>query len=100
MKLVEAIIRPVDLKEVKAALQDIGIEEIMESELISHGGKNGEAMSYRGAEYVVDFIKKIRVEIIAADNLVAKVVKTIRGIAGTERKEDCRIFILSFVEAC
>jgi nitrogen regulatory protein PII len=57
-------------------------------------------MSYRGAEYATDFIKKIKVEIIAADNLVAKAVKTIREIAGTERKEDCRIFVLSFIEAC
>ena len=99
MKLIETIIRPVNLAEVKAAMQELGIEEIMESEIISHGSKKADTMSYRGAEYATDFIKKIKVEIIAADNLVAKVVKTIREIAGTERKEDCRIFVLSFIEA-
>jgi nitrogen regulatory protein PII len=56
-------------------------------------------MSYRGAEYATDFIKKIKVEIIAADDLASRVVKTIRGIAGTGRKEDCRILVLSFVDA-
>jgi len=99
MKLIETIIRPVNLAEVKAAMQELGIEEIMESEIISHGSKKTESMSYRGAEYATDFIKKIKVEIIAADNIVAKVVKTIRDIAGTGRKEDCRIFVLSFIDA-
>jgi len=99
MKLIETIIRPVNLAEVKAAMQELGIEEIMESEIISHGSKKVESMSYRGAEYATDFMKKIKVEIIAADNIVAKVVKTIRDIAGTGRKEDCRIFVLSFIDA-
>jgi nitrogen regulatory protein P-II 1 len=99
MKIIEAIIRPVKLAEVNVAMQELGIEEMMESEIISHGSKTEEIMSYRGAEYATDFIKKIKIEIIAADSLVAKVVKTIRDIAGTGRKEDCRIFILSFIEA-
>ena len=99
MKLIETIIRPVNLAEVKAAMQELGIEEMMESEIISHGSKKVETMSYRGAEYATDFIKKIKVEIIAADNIVAKVVKTIRDIAGTGRNEDCRIFVLSFIDA-
>ena len=100
MKLIETIIRPINLAEVKAAMQKLGIEEIMESEIISHGSKKVKTMSYRGAEYAIDFIKKIKVDIIAADNLVAKVVKTIRDVAGTERKEDCRIYILDFIDAC
>ena len=99
MKMIETIIRPINLAEVKAAMQQLGIEEIMESEIISHGGKKAETMSYRGAEYATDFIKKIKVEIIAADDLVAKAVKRIRDIAGTGRKEDCRIFVLSFIDA-
>lgn len=99
MKLIEAIIRPNNLDEVKDAMLKLGIEEMMESEIISHGSKKGETMSYRGAEFALDFIKKIKVEIVAADELVAKVVKTIRDVAGTGRKEDCRIFILSFIEA-
>ena len=99
MKMIETIIRPINLAEVKAAMQQLGIEEIMESEIISHGSNKAETMSYRGAEYATDFIKKIKVEIIAADNIVGKVVKTIRDIAGTGRKEDCRIFVLSFIDA-
>ena len=99
MKLIEAIIKPINLTEVKAAMQMLDIEEIMESEIISHGSNKAETMSYRGSEYATDFIKKIKVEIIAADNIVGKVVKTIRDIAGTGRKEDCRIFILPFIEA-
>jgi len=98
MKLVEAIIRPAKLQEVKTALREMGIQEIMESEIISHCSAI-EALSYRGAEYVTDFIRKIKVEIVAADELVSRVVKTIGTIAGTERREDCRIFVLSFVEA-
>jgi nitrogen regulatory protein P-II 1 len=99
MKLIEVIIRPVNLVEVKAAVQKLGVEEIMESEIITHGGKQIETMSYRGTEYAIDVINKIKVEIIAADNLVAKVVKAIRTIVGPERKEDCRIYVLSFVDA-
>jgi len=99
MKLIEAIIPPVKLEEVNAAMQHLGVEEIMESEIISHGSTKVENLSYRGAEYAIDFIKKIKVEMIVADNLVAKVVKTIIDIAKTERKEDCRIFILHFIEA-
>ena len=99
MKLIEAIIKPINLTEVKAAMQMLDIEEMMESEIISHGSKKLEIMSYRGAEYATDFIKKIKVEIIAADDLASRVVKTIRGIAGTGRKEDCRILVLSFVDA-
>jgi len=99
MKLIGAIIRPAKLREVKPALQEIGVEEIMETEVISHCTKTMEAVSYRGAEYVVDFIKKIRVEIVAADEVVNKVVKTVGSIAGAERREDCRIFVLTSIDA-
>ena len=99
MKLIEAIIKPINLTEVKAAMQKLDIEEMMESEIISHGSQSVETISYRGAEYATDLIKKIKVEIIAADDLASRVVKTIRGIAGTERKEDCRILVLSFIDA-
>ncbi|MBF0475450.1 MAG: P-II family nitrogen regulator [Deltaproteobacteria bacterium] len=99
MKLVEAIIKPVKLEEVKSALQQIGINEIMESALICHGRQKKQMMLYRGANYSVDDVKKTKLEIIAADDSVTKIVELIGNIAKTERKEDCRIFILPFNEA-
>ena len=57
-------------------------------------------MFYRGAEYVTSFVEKVKLEIIAADDSVGKIVEIIGNIAKTERREDCRIFILPFVEAC
>ena len=99
MKLIEAVIKPVKLQEVKSALQNLGIEEIMESPLICHGRQKGEAMLYRGAEYVANFVEKVKIEIITADDLVGKIVEAIGTIARTERRDDCRIFILAFVEA-
>jgi nitrogen regulatory protein P-II 1 len=100
MKLIEAVIKPVKLKEVKAALKTIGIVDIMESALICHGRQKGEAMFYRGTEFVIDFVEKVKLEIIAADESVGKIIEIIGSIAKTERKEDCRIFILPFVEVC
>jgi nitrogen regulatory protein PII len=99
MKLIEAVIKPVKLKEVKAALQTIGIDDIMESTLTCHGRQKGASMFYRGAEFVIDFVEKVKLEIIATDESVGKIIEVIGTIARTERKEDCRIFILPFVEA-
>ncbi len=99
MKLIEAIIRPAKLNEVKAALQEIGIDDVMESALVCHGRQKGTSMFYRGAEYVANFVEKVKLEIIAADEAVSKIVELIGSIARTERKDECRIFILPFVEA-
>ncbi len=99
MKLIEAIIKPVKLHEVKNALQNLGIEEIMESPLICHGRQKGQTMLYRGAEYMANFVEKVKIEIIAADDLVGKIVEVIGTVARTERLDDCRIFVLPFVEA-
>ena len=104
MKLIEAMIRLLNLEEVEIALQDmgieeIGIEEIMVSQSVSNGLKKGKSLLYRGAEYIPDFIARMKIEIIAADGLVDKIVETIRKIAGPERKGDCRIFILPLIKA-
>lgn len=99
MKLIEAIIKPVKLEEVESALQKIGIDEFMESALICHGRQKGQAMLYRGVEHMANFVEKVKLEIIAADDSVGKIVEVIGNIAKTERMEDCRIFILPFVEA-
>jgi nitrogen regulatory protein PII len=104
MKMIKALIRPLNLNEVKTALQGMGIEEIWTEEILvsqreSNGPKKGEALFYRGAELVTDFMAKMKIEIIVADGLVDMVVATIRKIARMDQKGDCRIFILPLIEA-
>ena len=94
MKLVEAIIKPFKLDEVKEALNEIGIEGITVSEVKGFGRQKGHTELYRGAEYVVDFIPKVKLEIAIADELVAKVVETIETTAKTGRIGDGKIFVL------
>jgi nitrogen regulatory protein P-II 1 len=99
MKLVEAIIKPFKLDEVKDALNEIGIEGITVSEVKGFGRQKGHTELYRGAEYVVDFIPKVKLEIAIADELVAKVVETIENTAKTGRIGDGKIFVLPLGEA-
>jgi nitrogen regulatory protein P-II 1 len=99
MKLIEAIIKPFKLDEVKDALNEIGIEGITVCEVKGFGRQKGHTELYRGAEYVVDFIPKVKLEIAVADELVAKVVETIQNTARTGRIGDGKIFILSLDEA-
>jgi len=99
MKLIEAIIKPFKLDEVKDALNAIGIEGITVSEVKGFGRQKGHTELYRGAEYVVDFIPKIKMEIAVSDELVSKVVETIQNTAKTGRSGDGKIFIISLEEA-
>ncbi|HTP64738.1 MAG TPA: P-II family nitrogen regulator [Geobacteraceae bacterium] len=99
MKLVEAIIKPFKLDEVKDALNEIGITGITVSEVKGFGRQKGHTELYRGAEYVVDFIPKVKMEIAVNDELVEKVVETIVDTARTGRIGDGKIFILPLVEA-
>jgi nitrogen regulatory protein P-II 1 len=99
MKLIEAIIKPFKLDEVKDALNAIGIEGITVSEVKGFGRQKGHTELYRGAEYVVDFIPKIKMEIAVSDDLVSKVVETIQTSAKTGRIGDGKIFIISLEEA-
>jgi nitrogen regulatory protein P-II 1 len=99
MKLIEAIIKPFKLDEVKDALNAIGIEGITVSEVKGFGRQKGHTELYRGAEYVVDFIPKIKMEIAVGDDLVGKVVETIQNTAKTGRIGDGKIFIISLEEA-
>jgi len=99
MKLIEAIIKPFKLDEVKDALNEIGIEGITVSEVKGYGRQKGHTELYRGAEYVVDFIPKVKIEIAVADELVAKAVATIEETAKTGRIGDGKIFILPLEEA-
>jgi nitrogen regulatory protein P-II 1 len=99
MKLVEAIIKPFKLDEVKDALNEIGIEGITVSEVKGYGRQKGHTELYRGAEYVVDFIPKVKLEIAVSDELVAKVVAAIEDTAKTGRIGDGKIFIIPLDEA-
>ena len=98
MKMVVAIIKPFKLDEVKEALNEIGIQGITVSEVKGFGRQKGHTELYRGAEYVVDFIPKIKMEIIASDDIVSKVVETIEQAAKTGRIGDGKIFVTSVDE--
>lgn len=93
MKKVEAIIKPFKLDEVKEALNEIGIQGITISEVKGFGRQKGHTELYRGAEYVVDFIPKIKLEIIVADSILPKVVEAIEKAAKTGRIGDGKIFV-------
>jgi nitrogen regulatory protein P-II 1 len=93
LKKIEAIIKPFKLDEVKEALNAIGIQGMTVSEVKGFGRQKGHTELYRGAEYVVDFIPKIRLEIIIGDDIVTKVVETIEQAAKTGRIGDGKIFI-------
>jgi len=93
LKKVEAIIKPFKLDEVKDALNEIGIQGITVSEIKGFGRQKGHTELYRGAEYVVDFIPKIKMEIIVSDDIVSKVVETIEQSAKTGRIGDGKIFV-------
>jgi nitrogen regulatory protein P-II 1 len=93
LKKIDAIIKPFKLDEVKEALNDIGIQGITVSEVKGFGRQKGHTELYRGAEYVVDFIPKIKLEIIVADDLVQKVVEAIEKTAKTGRIGDGKIFV-------
>src|SRR5512141_3150227 len=93
MKMVEAIVKPFKLDEVKEALTKAGIQGITVGEVKGFGRQKGHTELYRGAEYVVDFIPKIKMEIIVSDEIVAKVVETIEQAAKTGRIGDGKIFV-------
>lgn len=99
MKLIQAIIKPFKMDEVKDALNEIGIEGITISEVKGFGRQKGHTELYRGAEYVVDFIPKIKMEIAISDDQVNKVVETIQNAAKTGRIGDGKIFIIPLEEA-
>ena len=99
MKKIEAIIKPFKLDEVKEALQEIGLQGITVTEAKGFGRQKGHTELYRGAEYVVDFLPKVKVEIVLGDELVDKAVEAIQTSAKTGRIGDGKIFITSVEEA-
>jgi nitrogen regulatory protein P-II 1 len=93
MKKIEAVIKPFKLDEVKDALNTIGVQGITVTEVKGFGRQKGHTELYRGAEYVVDFLPKVKLEIIAADALVPKIIETIETSAKTGRIGDGKIFV-------
>ncbi|MFQ5900825.1 MAG: P-II family nitrogen regulator [Thermodesulfobacteriota bacterium] len=98
MKKIEAIIKPFKLDEVKEGLNEIGIQGITVTEVKGFGRQKGHTELYRGAEYVVDFLPKIKMEIVVKEDMVLKVVETIQNIAKTGRIGDGKIFVLPVEE--
>jgi nitrogen regulatory protein P-II 1 len=94
MKKIEAIIKPFKLDEVKEALSRVGIEGLTVSEVKGFGRQKGHTELYRGAEYVVDFLPKVKMEIVVEDGKVAEVVEAICGTARTGRIGDGKVFVL------
>ncbi|UCE86030.1 MAG: P-II family nitrogen regulator [Deltaproteobacteria bacterium] len=99
MKKVEAIIKPFKLDEVKEGLNAIGVQGITVTEVKGFGRQKGHTELYRGAEYVVDFLPKIKIEIAVSDDQAEKVVETIVQTANTGRIGDGKIFVLPMEEA-
>ncbi len=99
VKKIEAIIKPFKLDEVKEALQEVGLQGITVTEAKGFGRQKGHTELYRGAEYVVDFLPKVKVEVILADELVDKAVEAIQAAARTGRIGDGKIFISNIEEA-
>ena len=93
MKLVAAIIKPFKLDDVREALADIGVSGITVIEVKGFGRQKGHTELYRGAEYVVDFLPKIKVEIAVDDDMVDKVIEAISGAARTGKIGDGKIFV-------
>ncbi len=98
MKMVEAIIKPFKLDEVKDKLNEIGIKGITVSEVKGFGRQKGHTELYRGAEYVVDFLPKIKMEIVVPDSQLDEVVEAIMKTAATGRIGDGKIFVLDLVD--
>ncbi|SCM76581.1 regulatory protein P-II for glutamine synthetase (modular protein) [uncultured Pleomorphomonas sp.] len=93
MKKIEAIIKPFKLDEVKEALQEVGLQGITVTEAKGFGRQKGHTELYRGAEYVVDFLPKVKIEVVMTDDMVAKAVDAIRNAAQTGRIGDGKIFV-------
>jgi nitrogen regulatory protein P-II 1 len=99
MKKIEAIIKPFKLDEVKEALQEVGLQGITVTEAKGFGRQKGHTELYRGAEYVVDFLPKVKIEIVLGDDMVEKAIEAIRRAAQTGRIGDGKIFVSNIEEA-
>ena len=99
MKLVTAIIKPFKLDEVREALSGIGVQGITVTEVKGFGRQKGHTELYRGAEYVVDFLPKVKIEVVIEDALVERAIEAIQKAAHTGRIGDGKIFVTNVEEA-
>ncbi|MDO9637417.1 MAG: P-II family nitrogen regulator [Pseudotabrizicola sp.] len=99
MKKIEAIIKPFKLDEVKEALQEAGIQGLSVTEVKGFGRQKGHTELYRGAEYVVDFLPKVKIEVILTDDMVDQAVAAIIAAARTDKIGDGKIFVSSIEQA-
>jgi nitrogen regulatory protein P-II 2 len=99
MKLVVAVIKPFKLEEVRAALTDLGVQGLTVSEVQGFGRQKGHTEFYRGAEYVVNFVPKTKIEVAVGDDLLERVVETIQQTAQTGQIGDGKIFVVDLASA-
>src|SRR6056297_798099 len=99
MKKIEAIIKPFKLDEVKEALQEIGIQGLSVTEVKGFGRQKGHTELYRGAEYVVDFLPKVKIEVALADDMVDGAIEAIVAAAKTDKIGDGKIFVTPVEQA-
>ena len=99
MKKIEAIVKPFKLDEVKEALHEIGLQGMTVTEAKGFGRQKGHTELYRGAEYVVDFLSKVKIEIVIEDSLVERAIEAIQQAAHTGRIGDGKIFVTDIEEA-
>ena len=93
MKKIEAIIKPFKLDEVKESLQDIGVQGLSVVEVKGFGRQKGHTELYRGAEYVVDFLPKVKIEVVIVDDMVDSAIEAITNAAKTDKIGDGKIFV-------
>ena len=98
MKKVEAVIKPFKLDDVKEALNSIGVQGMTISEVKGYGRQRGHKEIYRGAEYTVDFIPKVKIEIVTDSDITDQIVETIQKAAKTDKIGDGKIFVFSVEE--
>jgi nitrogen regulatory protein P-II 1 len=98
MKKIEAIIKPFKLDDVKEALQELGLQGMTVLEAKGFGRQKGQTELYRGAEYVVDFLPKIKIEVVVADDQLSRAVDAIQAAARTGRIGDGKIFVSEVIE--
>ena len=99
MKKIEAIIKPFKLDEVKEVLQEAGIQGLSVTEVKGFGRQKGHTELYRGAEYVVDFLPKVKIEVVLTDDMVDAAIEAIVGAARTDKIGDGKIFVSSVEQA-
>lgn len=99
MKKIEAIIKPFKLEEVKEALAELGVEGMTVTEVKGFGRQKGHTEIYRGSEYTVDFLPKVKIEIVLADDIAEKAVQTIAAAAKTGKIGDGKVFVLPVEQA-